>query len=581
MGGRDVSQRITTDFTAGELSRKLDGRADLPLYYKGCSKIENFIPFSQGGITYRSGTKYLGRTKSDLKARLIPFVLSESLSFLLELGNNYMRFWQSGGLVKSGGVPIEVATPYLTAEIPDIQYAQVENAIYFAHRSHPVMVLSWTGGVSFTFSELSVTGNAGEIPFASETNYPGCIAFFHSRLFLASTVSQPQTIWASKPFEYGNFTYFDTISVTSKQLKDPTTWADPQVPEYEDVTTTRDVTAEDHAIEITIASEQNDRIQWMATGHDLVIGTTCSEWVINPDISALSQAARLQSRYGGAPIQGKMLSESVLFIQGSKKKLREYFYVSDQAAYQSPDLTFLSDHMLSSGVVDFDYTQTPEPAVYCTLQDGTISVLLYNKTHGTLAWYRFVTDGLVESVAVVTSGGDDAVYLVVKRNTVRCIEEMKPMFSDYYVDSGIQITKAGASASGLSHLEGKTVAIVTEDEASEAVVESGAVALPASIAMGEEVTIGLPYTGVMTSMRYTPPARIKRISEVTLRVLDSYPFGVGPDEDTLETARFTGPFSGEIPVPIRGDWTREAFVTVVQRSPRPVTILCLVAEVES
>ncbi len=73
----------------------------------------------------------------------------------------------------------------------------------------------------FVFEILSITGNAHKIPFQEPDDYPACVSLFNGRLTFASSVKEPQKIWASKVFEYNNFSYFDTVVSKTKQLKPP------------------------------------------------------------------------------------------------------------------------------------------------------------------------------------------------------------------------------------------------------------------------------------------------------------------------------------------------------------------------
>ncbi len=44
-----------TNFTAGELSPRLDGRTDLSKYFNGCKTLQNFLVHPHGGATRRPG----------------------------------------------------------------------------------------------------------------------------------------------------------------------------------------------------------------------------------------------------------------------------------------------------------------------------------------------------------------------------------------------------------------------------------------------------------------------------------------------------------------------------------------------
>jgi len=109
-------------FNAGELSKLMDGRVDQEKYTSGCRKLLNFIPTVQGPAVRRGGTRYLGKVK-DQTARtwLHKFEYNATQSYVLELGNNYMRFWANRGQLLSGGTPFELATPWATADLVTVE----------------------------------------------------------------------------------------------------------------------------------------------------------------------------------------------------------------------------------------------------------------------------------------------------------------------------------------------------------------------------------------------------------------------------------------------------------------------------
>ena len=66
-----------TNFTAGELSPRLDCRFDLAKYPAGCATVENMVIYPHGAAARRPGTQYITPVKtSSAKTRLIPFEFS-------------------------------------------------------------------------------------------------------------------------------------------------------------------------------------------------------------------------------------------------------------------------------------------------------------------------------------------------------------------------------------------------------------------------------------------------------------------------------------------------------------------------
>ena len=88
------------NFTAGELSPRLEGRTDVSKYFNGCSTLNNFIVHPHGGASRRSGTIYVAEVKDSSKeTRLIPFEFSVTQNYILEFGNLYFRIIKDGGVV--------------------------------------------------------------------------------------------------------------------------------------------------------------------------------------------------------------------------------------------------------------------------------------------------------------------------------------------------------------------------------------------------------------------------------------------------------------------------------------------------
>jgi hypothetical protein len=113
-------------FSRGEVPPELYGRTEDPRYWTALRRMTNFFVTMHGAAKNRAGTKLVAAVKdSTQQVRLIPFVFSSTQTYMLEFGNFYVRFHQNGGQVVAAGVPYEVATPFATATLPYLKYAQV------------------------------------------------------------------------------------------------------------------------------------------------------------------------------------------------------------------------------------------------------------------------------------------------------------------------------------------------------------------------------------------------------------------------------------------------------------------------
>jgi hypothetical protein len=91
---------IQNAVNAGELSPLLLGRQDIDKYVRGLFVCKNAIPLTQGGWTRRPGSVYLHQTKHHDKAcRLFPFQFSITQTYVLEFGEQYIRFFTNHGIL--------------------------------------------------------------------------------------------------------------------------------------------------------------------------------------------------------------------------------------------------------------------------------------------------------------------------------------------------------------------------------------------------------------------------------------------------------------------------------------------------
>jgi hypothetical protein len=133
---------ILNSFTAGELSPRLAGRIDSDKYYSGCTKLQNFGVWAHGGVFRRPGSNYVSTAHDiDNPVRLISYIYSESTAYIIEMGNEYSRFYTQGGIITASGgssTPYKIDTPYTSDMLTDIKFVQNADVMYMAHGdAHP------------------------------------------------------------------------------------------------------------------------------------------------------------------------------------------------------------------------------------------------------------------------------------------------------------------------------------------------------------------------------------------------------------------------------------------------------------
>jgi hypothetical protein len=102
---------VQTNFTAGEVSPRILGRTDMERYAAGSETLENVVILLQGGIRRRDGLRFSAAARYPTKAaRLIPFVFSTTDAYVVELGDQYARFYKNNAQVLETTFAISAAT---------------------------------------------------------------------------------------------------------------------------------------------------------------------------------------------------------------------------------------------------------------------------------------------------------------------------------------------------------------------------------------------------------------------------------------------------------------------------------------
>jgi len=169
---------------------------------------------------------------------------------------------------------------------------------------------------------------------------------------------------------------------------------------------------------------QVSRIAWFLPLQRLIIGTAGSEvsmrasdvdGFLTPGGVTLKDA----STFGSANVQPTRLDSRGMFTHRSGLRVIAIGYSFEDNDYRSADLCELNEDICESGVVEMAIQREPETYVWCVRDDGQCAILIYDqedKDNRIQGWSRFITDGEVESVAVLPEDSEDAVYMAVNRS---------------------------------------------------------------------------------------------------------------------------------------------------------------------
>jgi len=486
-----------TSFVSGEFSPKMDGRTDFDKYSSGAKTLENFLVHPQGAATRRVGTQYIAEVKtSSLKTRLIPFEFSTTQTYVLEFGNTYIRFYKDKGQILSGGSAYEISSPYLTAELFEIKFAQSADVMYITHPNHETMKLSRTGHTAWTLIEVAFTdgpylatnistttltpasagvGTGVNITASAITGINGGVGWLatdvgriisfnsgkakitartNATVAVATITTAFASTAATVAFSLGAFSdttghpscvsFFEQRLVFAGTTDEPQTLFFSKAGDYENMTTG---TNADDAMVYTIASNQVNAIRYMKAVRTLVIGTTGGEFTVSADgtdasITPTNVTIKRQSSFGAANVDAIPAGNAILFLQKAKRKIRELQYNFDSDGYQAADLTILNDTVTNTGINEMVYQQEPGSIIWCVRDDGVLAALTYQRSENVVAWTRHIFGGVFgsgnavcESAATISGTlTEDELWIIVKRTVNGATKRYIECFSDFDFD---------------------------------------------------------------------------------------------------------------------------------------------------
>ena len=250
------------------------------------------------------------------------------------------------------------ATVFQNLTIMPMMYAPVLDGIFKTFNS-----LFGRGNYQLTQTNVSSTdyysakfNDLVKCAFSVEKGYPSCIALRNGRLILASTKAQPQTIWASRVDRYNEFSVDDMA---------------------------------DSGWDLTIGANQSQKIQWLSSSKDLIVGTDIGEWVLNDsDSSNPVPIIKEQSRWGSSVAQGELMTESLFFIPRDKKGVIQSIYSFQIDGYTSEDVTIMASDLFDYGITSHSIQKDPDPIWWGTTGDGRLLGLLYNRVQDINGWFQ-------------------------------------------------------------------------------------------------------------------------------------------------------------------------------------------------
>ena len=445
---------LQSNFNGGELSPLVGARPTLDQYKTGLETCLNWVPTVQGPLTQRPGTNFVIAVKNEsLATRLQRFEFSATQPYALEFGNLYMRVFRNHGLVLTGGLtPFELVTPYLTADVMALKFAQSADTLYVAHPNYPPAKLqrtadnAWTNTPivfvdgpyliqntttttltpSATTGNITITasaalwvatdvgrlvrikngaswGNATITGFTSSTVVNATV----NSAFAAATANTAWRLglWSATTGYPGAVTFFQDRLWWGGNTSNPQTIGSSNSGDYENMAPTAadgSVTAS-MSVNVTLNSNNVNVIRWMADDQQgLLIGTIGGEWLVQASsagdaVTPTNITAVQPTTYGSANVQPVRVARATLFVQRSARKLRELAYVYIENGFKAPDMTVLAEHITLGGMTQLAYQQEPQGIIWAARGDGTLLAFTYNREQQVMGWSRHNLGGFSDA----------------------------------------------------------------------------------------------------------------------------------------------------------------------------------------
>jgi hypothetical protein len=363
--------------------------------------------------------------------------------------------YTSGGTVAE---IYEISTPYLEADLFDIQFAQSADVLYIAHPDYESRKLSRTGETSWTLvpiafqdgpflptnsetTTLALSGTSGSVTVTASavTGINGGSGFaatdvgrlirwkdpasnwtwleitaFTSTTVVTATIQGANAsagtatanwrlgVWSATTGYPGAVTFHGDRLFWGGATNYPQRIDGSNVGDYENhkPSNAAGTIADDNAVAFTLNANEVNVIRWMMSDEKgLIAGTVGGEWIIrassqNEALTPSNVQATQSTNYGCASLPPLRAGKAIIFAQRTGRKLRELAYVFEDDGMRAPDMTVAAEHITRSGIADMAYQSQPQSIVWMARNDGVLLGFTYEREQEVLAWHRHTLGGV-------------------------------------------------------------------------------------------------------------------------------------------------------------------------------------------
>lgn len=346
---------------------------------------------------------------------------------------------------------LEIGSPYMTADLFQIEGPQSADILYLFHGSYrsykllrggntkwSLVEVNWSNGpwqnsntnTALSLKPAATTGidigiiASGFSPFDAESvgqlvrinnkatgtdyGYGRIVSVESDQNATIDIIRDFQTTNADEDYAFGDWSdirgwpqagaFFEQrLLVAATNTQPQTKWYS-QTGDFENHTPddNKGVVGDSDALDYTISADDVNAIQWLSPGLQLVVGTTGGEWIPTSNGAVITPTdidVKRHTKHGSAKVQPIRIGHVVLFLQKALRKVREFAFHFEVDGNRAFDMTRLARDVTRSGITEMDFAQEPNSLLWNVRNDGVVATLTYLRDEDVVGWSRQILGG--------------------------------------------------------------------------------------------------------------------------------------------------------------------------------------------
>jgi hypothetical protein len=410
--------------------------------YTGADLVNNGLPVYIAGV--------VGMTEVNGRYFIPANVNNAANTFELQgVDSSAYTAYSSGGTATNCYYAENVTFPTASAPVI-ITFTTVTGAVeYNVYRANIDGVFGFVGIVrTGRFIDVGYSADTTDTPperqtlFSASNDYPSTVTYIQQRRAFANSNNDVDTVWTSRIGQYDNFS-------KSRPLQD------------------------DDPIKFRMSGRQVNPVRHLLDLGKLVIFTGSGEWTAEGGdgglITPTSINLRQYSYSGASKLRPIVAGGLAIYVQANGSIVRDLGFNFESDSYRGNELSIYSSHLVEEyELTDWAYQQTPNSIVWIVRDDGVLLGVTYVREQQMVAWHwHDFQDAIVTNVCVIPEGGEDAVYLSLRRiidgASVRTIERFVSRYVDVDAPEEMKFMDAHATYDGRNTEPAETMTLTGAD----------------------------------------------------------------------------------------------------------------------